>query len=100
MTKAELYFGRAMPGGEVSDSDWQRFADEEITPRFPDGLTIEDASGQWKGAAGPERERAKHVVIVVPGDASAKLDAIRAAYKARFHQEAVLRFETRGCGSF
>src|SRR6188508_1756794 len=38
-TVAELLFGR----GNVSDINWNRFLDAEITPRFPDGLTIYDA---------------------------------------------------------
>lgn len=94
MTMAELYFGRSVPdGGSVSDAEW---------PRFPDGLTVEDASGQWKGNAGVVREGAKHLIVMLagtPGD-RAKLDAIRAAYRTRFRQDSVLVFETRGCGAF
>ena len=101
LTKAELFFGRGLAGGgEVSEGEWQHFVDSEITPRFPDGLTIEDAAGQWKGSAGPVRERAKHVVIVLTRDEGAKLAAIRMAYKTRFHQESVLLLQNPGCGSF
>jgi hypothetical protein len=104
MTRADLFFGRNIgntPG--VSDEDWRQFADEEITLRFPDGLTVEDASGQWKGVDGAVvHEASKHVVIVLsdaPGEAS-KLAAIREDYKRRFRQEAVLLLETESCGSF
>lgn len=101
MTQAELFFGLSIPsGGEVTEPDWQHFADEEITPRFPDGLTIEDARGQWKGASGIIHEHAKHLLIVLPSGETAKLEAIRAAYKSRFHQESVLLLESRVCGSF
>jgi len=101
MTKAELFFGRSIgPGGQVSDAAWQRFVDQEITPRFPDGLTIEDASGQWKANSAIAREAAKHLIIVLPHSDSAKLDAIRSAYKSRFHQDSILRIETPVCGSF
>lgn len=102
MTEVELYFGRSLSSGEeVSDADWQRFVDEEITPRFPDGLSIENAYGQWKGASGIIRERSKHLTIIILGKSSADpFAAIRAAYKARFHQESVLLLETPGCGSF
>ena len=27
-------------GGEVSEAEFQKFLDREITPRFPDGLTV------------------------------------------------------------
>ena len=103
MTSAELYFGRSIPGGGVvSDADWQRFLDEEVTPRFPDGLTVQDASGQWRGPGGIIREPSKRLVLILPGMPSdeAKLAAVRAAYRARFRQESVLLFESRGCGSF
>lgn len=103
MISAELTFGLSIPGGGlVSETDWQRFVDTEITPRFPDGLTIMDAEGQWKDRSGIVREPSKRLLVVVagkPADA-VKLEAIRAAYRARFHQESVLLVETPVCGSF
>jgi hypothetical protein len=103
MVQAELFFGRAIPGGgQIGDDDWRRFLDEEITPRFPDGLTIQDASGQWKDKNGIVRERSKRLTLVISGivDEQAKLEAIRTAYKNRFHQEAVLLLENKVCGAF
>jgi hypothetical protein len=102
MTSAEFYFGLSIPGGGmVSENDWQRFVDEEVSPRFPDGLTINDAKGQWKDRSGIVREPSKRLLVVVvgkPADAT-KLEAIRAAYRTRFHQESVLLVETPVCGS-
>lgn len=103
MVKAELYFGRAIPGGGmVSEADWQRFLDDEVTPRFPDGLTVQDAFGQWKGEGGIVREPSKRLVLVMSGSAGhgARLEAIRTAYRLRFRQESVLRVETPVCSSF
>ena len=103
MTEANLFFGRNIGGAPgVGDEDWRRFVDEEVTPRFPDGLTVEDASGQWKGAGGIVREASKHLIVVLsgaPGEAD-KLAAVREAYKRRFRQESVLLLETKSCGSF
>lgn len=103
VTTANVYFGRSMDGGiEVSEAEWQRFVDKEITPRFPSGFTIEDGLGQWLGANGLVREKTKHLMVVFgarPGEAD-KLKAIRAAYETRFHQESVGLVETPGCGSF
>ncbi|MBW8893372.1 MAG: DUF3574 domain-containing protein [Burkholderiales bacterium] len=91
---AQLFFGRDI-GDKVgvSDADFARFVDAELTPRFPDGLTILDAAGQWRGADGVVgREPSKVVILALPGRAGGedRLDAIRAAYKTRFSQEAVM----------
>ena len=102
---AELYFGRNIgdrPG--VSDADWHAFVDAEVTPRFPDGLTVLDAAGQWRsrdtGTIG--REASKVLVIVLPGadDDRARLNAVREAYKTRFRQQAVMLVERRACVAF
>lgn len=103
MTKAELFFGRSMPSGQVvSDADWQHFVDEEVSPRFPQGFTVEDGAGQWSSGNDILREGSKRLTIVLPGlkNDAERLDALRRAYLIRFHQEAVLLFETRGCGEF
>ncbi len=49
---AELLFGRDI-GHKlgVSEAAWTRFVAREMTPRFPDGLTITEATGQWRDPA-------------------------------------------------
>jgi hypothetical protein len=95
MECSELYFGLARPEGTaVSEQEWQAFLDETITPRFPDGLTILDGVGQWRGADGKiSHERSKILVILHPIDQelTRKLDEIRIAYKQKFNQESVIR---------
>jgi hypothetical protein len=99
-----LYFGRNTPGGsELSDSVWQQYVDEVLTPRFPAGLTIWDAAGQWRGAGGKvERERSKVLTLLHAGDA--RSDGLVAEaigeYKQRFAQEAVLRERVTTCSRF
>ena len=99
-----LFFGRSRAGVEVvSDSEWRSFLAEEITPRFPDGLTVLDAAGQWRGPSGMiERERAKMlVVLTAPGeDGMRRTDEIAEAYKHTFGQSSVLRTVTSACASF
>jgi hypothetical protein len=96
-----LYFGRAIPaGGQVSDAEWTAFLDENVTPAFPQGLTVIDATGQWSGVqGGVVRERSKIVVLVHPH--SEKDDAaivrIVGAYRLRFAQEAVLQERQAVC---
>lgn len=102
--EVQLFFGRNI--GDrlgVSDADFQAFVDAELTPRFPDGLTVLDAAGQWRGADGViGREPSKLVLLVLPGRAGGqdKLDAIRRAYETRFSQEAVLVTVQPTCMSF
>ena len=99
-----LYFGRNTPGGsELSDSAWQLFVDEVVTPRFPAGLTIWDAAGQWRGASGKvERERSKVLTLLHAGDARSDSLVAEAVgeYKRRFAQEAVLRERMTTCSRF
>lgn len=101
---AQLFFGRndsEQPG--VSAAAFGKFVDEEMTPRFPDGLTILDGGGQWRG---PEnkliRESAKIVLIVLPakGDVNKRIEAVRNAYKTRFKQDSVLLITQAACVSF
>ena len=99
-----LFFGRSQGGVEVvTEKAWRTFLAEEITPRFPDGLTVVDAAGQWRGDSGTiERERTKLVVILAdPGGSGLRLtDEIMEVYKSAFDQESVLRTITPSCASF
>ena len=98
---AQLFFGQKPQGQPwVSEKQFRKFVDEELTTRFPDGLTVLDGGGQWKGEENREiREAAKVVLIVLPkeGDAQPRLDAVRAAYKVRFNQDSVLKVTAPAC---
>jgi hypothetical protein len=91
-----LYFGTQKPDGSapVTDVEWQKFLSEEITSRFPNGLTTWDASGQWRDSHNViERERT-HIVQIVHranGEDEGRIAAIIDVYKKRFAQEAVFR---------
>jgi hypothetical protein len=95
--RTELYFGLGRAGGQdgVDEAAWRAFLDKEVTPRFPSGLTVIDAYGQWQGVnqSQPERLRSKLVVLLY-ADAPAQraaVDAIRAAWKAKTGDQSVLR---------
>ncbi len=99
----ELFLGRGLPeGGEVDEAAWRSFLDAVVTPRFPDGLSVIDAAGQWRRNGAIERERSKLLVIVAVDarDLDGRLDAVIAAYKARFQQQAVLRIDRTACIAF
>jgi Protein of unknown function (DUF3574) len=106
MQRIELMFGRNVRGhaGGVSDAAWARFVAREITPRFPDGLTVIDAAGQWRNPASGRlgREPSKLVIIVTAADARAddRIAAIVATYRQRFHQKSVGVVVSAVCAAF
>ena len=99
-----LFFGRNVGHAEgVSDEEWRAFLADTVTPRFPDGLSVFDASGQWRDSEGSiVRERSKMVLILAEpsSDAVRRLDEIAEEYKRRFSQESVLRVVDSACVAF
>jgi hypothetical protein len=98
--RTTLYFGLARPKGSVSELDWQIFLRDEVTSRFPDGLTVWDADGQWRGAAGTIDHEGTKVLLVVHPDTPAARSAVQGVierYRKTFDQESVLWETTRVC---
>jgi hypothetical protein len=98
MVADRLVFGRAIPdGGSVSEEEWSAFLEEVVTPRFPEGLTVWRAEGQWTGPSGVLVEEPVLVIeIVHPPSAAAdsSMASIAEEYRRRFRQDAVLRVTT------
>lgn len=96
--RTELYFGI----GPVDDANaaaherrWHDFLDREVTPRFPDGLSVYDVYGQWRsqGLAEIERLHSRELLILHADTAQhrADIEAIRAAWKQETGDQSVLR---------
>ncbi|GAB4392667.1 MAG: hypothetical protein Tsb0032_09150 [Kiloniellaceae bacterium] len=105
MSRLELYFGTQYPGGApVMQSEWAAFLDEEVTPRFPDGLTVLTGNGQWRNSQGIVTKETSAVLIILYEPSAEKetaIEDIRAAYKDRFQQESVMRVDAgEQCVSF
>lgn len=105
MMEVELLFGRNIGGRlGVSEAQWRAFLAREMTPRFPDGLTVYDVQGQWRDAKTNKvvREPSKIVRVILPADAPAgeKIGAIASAYKQQFRQDAVGVVMRPACVSF
>lgn len=103
--RTELYFGSSKPDGTVvSEEQFQRFIDQEVTPRFPDGLTLLTGYGQFRNSAGVIiKERSAELILLYPlsqRDASRKIEEIRENYKRAFQQESVLRVDSLATVSF
>jgi uncharacterized protein DUF3574 len=102
---AQLLFGRNIGNRiGVSESAWSRFVDREIVPRFPDGLTVFNATGRWQDRAANRvaREPSKIVEIALPGTPEdiVRLNEIVVAYKSRFKQQSVGLIVRPACVSF
>ena len=98
--RTTLYFGSARPKGSVSELEWQIFLRDEVTARFPEGLTVWDAHGQWRGSTGNvEHERAKVLLLVHPDTPAARqsVTAVIDRYRKAFDQESVLWETSRVC---
>ena len=97
-----LYFGTETPSGHVTPEAWTQFLSEIVTPRFPEGLSVWHASGQWRSASGEVIREPSYVLSLVHPDDSAPSKAVQeiiASYKTRFQQEAVLRVKSYTCVS-
>jgi len=102
MTQAQLFFGRDIERrATVSDQQWQDFIDQEVTPRFPDGFSVWDVTGQYRDQSRTiVREPGKQVLIFTRTADEPKLNAIRDAYNGRFKQESVLLVQSPVCAGF
>jgi len=94
----KLYFGLGPmdnPDKGVSEAQWRAFLDKEVTPRFPDGLSVVDVYGQWQGVKqpAPQRLRSKMLIVDYPDTQvnRDKIEAIRAAWKRQTGDQSVLR---------
>jgi hypothetical protein len=99
----KLYFGSAGPHGQVTEAQWSRFLQSAITPRFPQGLTVLAATGQWLGNDGVPVSEMTHVLQIVHPSSDAdetRVTQIIAAYRSQFEQESVLRVKVNACASF
>jgi hypothetical protein len=98
--RTTLYFGLARPKGSVSELEWQVFLRDEVTSRFPDGLTVWDADGQWRNTAGSiDHENSKVLLLVHPDTAAARasVQSVIERYRKTFDQESVLWETARVC---
>ncbi|MEH2204106.1 MAG: DUF3574 domain-containing protein [Nostoc sp.] len=100
LIQESLFFGRDIPsGGEVSDRDFQTFLNNIITPRFPNGLTVFDANGQYLYNTGNIiQEKSKYVTLFIEDTPKnqASIYDISQAYNQQFNQESVLRVSNKG----
>ena len=100
--RTTLYFGLQKAKGSVSELEWQVFLRDEVTSRFPAGLTVWEAEGQWRGADGViGHERSKVLLLVHPDTPAARtsVQSVIERYRKGFDQESVLWETARVCAA-
>ncbi|AFY93256.1 DUF3574 domain-containing protein [Chamaesiphon minutus] len=104
VARTELFFGLRKPNGtEVNSTEFQRFLDREVTPRFPDGFTLLTGNGQFKNARGAViKERSNLLILLYPvgTNSNQQIEQIRTAYTTAFQQQSVLRADNLSCATF
>ena len=100
--RTELYFGLSKPdGGEVSEAEWDKFLETEVTPRFPAGLTVLSGYGQYKDDDTGKivGEKSRVLILLYPKKdrraSHEKIEQIRTVYIKQFSQKSVLRMDFR-----
>jgi hypothetical protein len=100
--RTTLYFGLQKQKGSVSELEWQVFLRDEVTARFPSGLTVWEAQGQWRGSDGTiGHERSKVLLLVHPDTPAARtsVQSVIERYRKGFDQESVLWETARVCAA-
>ncbi|MFM9851029.1 MAG: DUF3574 domain-containing protein [Hyphomicrobiaceae bacterium] len=104
MSRLELLFGmKKQDGIDVAEDEWRAFLDAEVTPRFPDGLTVLTGYGQWRATSGRVVSETSRVLLIWLKPSvgnNDKIEAIRMAWKSQYKQESVMRVDDTSCVSF
>ena len=96
-------FGLSLPGGGmVAPEAWRGFVEAELTPRFPSGYTITEATGSWRNRRGEIVSVPTRLFFVLaPAEDAAKarreLEAAIAAWLRQTRQESVGLLVQPGC---
>jgi Protein of unknown function (DUF3574) len=90
MLSDRLFCGLSIPGGgTVAQPELDRFIDEVVEPRFPNGFTMWRARGQWRG--GEEEVMVLEFLRPMTERDQQAVGEIADEYRVRFRQEAVMR---------
>ncbi|MCB1121814.1 MAG: DUF3574 domain-containing protein [Verrucomicrobiae bacterium] len=94
--KTELYYGAGrLPADGSPDERWENYINEVVTPRFPEGLTLLEGTGQWRVKPGqPPRRHRSRILILIHEDTPEKsrlVDEIRSIWLEISGHQSVLR---------
>ena len=90
--------------GSAGAAQWKQFLAREVTPRFPDGLTVYETAGQWRdprtATIGRERSRVLRIIVARDDTVAGKIAAVAEAYKRQFRQKSVGVVTREVCAAF
>ncbi len=95
--RTDLYLGLTRrDSSPISDADFQKFTDTQITPLFPDGFTITPATGQYLDSRGTLHKEPTRILTLLydtkdRDTTNKKLQKLITTYCQQFDQESVLR---------
>ena len=97
MSLYRLHLGMGVGELALSATEIQKFIDQEITPRFPTGLTIVEGRGQWAAPEGLIKERTTVVDVQGPAteEVQAKVAEIATIYVERYQDARASVYVTR-----
>jgi hypothetical protein len=104
MARVILYFGLdRINKPQVSEGEWRKFLNEEITPNFSIGLTVTHGQGQYRAASGTLYDEDTKVVEIIyehNAETNALIEDIRSSFKRQYDQESVLRVDSIAVASW
>jgi hypothetical protein len=99
MLLAKMYFGQNRDARA-----WENFLARTVTARFPAGLTVYEAQGQWTDPKTGHltRERSRVVEIATPDTAAVRANIVEIArlYRRDFRQQSVGVVTQQVCAQF
>ena len=98
--ETKLYFGQfKLDGGTVSEKEWSEFVAKYVSRVFPEGSTVENATGNWYDTASQKLVVEPSKVVTAINKPSARLnqqiDSLRYWYKQLHQQQSVLRVDRK-----
>lgn len=96
---AQLFLIAPSPA-KLPDEAVRRFVEQEVTPRFPKGVTVLDSGAPVVGGDPvivPGAPKVLMIVLPRKGDSYARIEAVRAAYRTRFGQGSVVVLPPATC---
>lgn len=83
-----------------AETRWVAFLDQQVTPRFPDGLSVIDVYGQGRGraAGSPLLHERSRLLVLIHRDtpsAAARIEEIREAWKRPTGEASVMKVTQR-----
>lgn len=98
--RTQLFFGTGRHHGEppITEEQFMDFLDEYVTPRFPDGLTLQEGYGQWRDKTGSiNGERSYELILLYPAEKAKAhdddIEYLRDRYTEMYDLESVGRVD-------